>query len=438
MTASGRAAAVCALAAGLAGPAGAVDVQRVVSPGGIEAWLVEERSVPMLSLRFVFRGGARLDPEGKEGLAKLASGLLNEGAGELDALAFQKAVDDNAVRLRFDAGVDEFGGSIQTLTERRGAAFDLLSLALARPRFDPGAVERVREQLLRGLERETRDARAIARRLWFRAAFGDRPYGRPAGGTLDGVRAVERGDLVRFARENFVRDRLVVGVAGDIDSETLGRLLDSTFGALPDSGPSFAVADSAPASGGRVVVEPLPQPQTVIVWGQRGPKRADPDYYAAYVMNQILGGGGFTSRLYAEVREKRGLAYGVYSYLAPLDGAGLYLGGVATRNDRAAEALAVARAEFARMRDEGVSAEELADAKTYINGSFPLRLDSNAEVAGILVALQLADLGVDYLDRRAELIDAVTREDIARVARELIDPDSFIVVAVGEPAGLGE
>lgn len=437
MTASGRAAAVCALAAGLAGPAGAVDVQRVVSPGGIEAWLVEERSVPMLSLRFVFRGGARLDPEGGAGLAKLASGLLNEGAGELDALAFQKAVDDNAVRLRFDAGVDEFGGAIQTLTERRGAAFELLSLALARPRFDPDAVERVREQLLRGLERETRDARAIARRLWFRAAFGDRPYGRPAGGTLDGVRAVGRDDLVRFARENFVRDRLVVGAAGDIDGETLGRLLDSTFGALPDSGPPFAVAGTAPASGGRVIVEPLPQPQTVIVWGQRGPKRDDPDYYIAYVMNQILGGGGFTSRLYAEVREKRGLAYGVYSYLAPLDGAGLYLGGVATRNDRAADALAVARAEFARMRDEGVTDTELADAKTYINGSFPLRLDSNAEVAGILVALQLADLGIDYLDRRAGLIDAVTRADIARVARELIDPDSFIVVAVGEPAGLG-
>lgn len=438
MTASGRAAAVCALAAGLAGPAGAVDVQRVVSPGGIEAWLVEERVVPMLSLRFVFRGGARLDPEGRGGLAKLASGLLNEGAGDLDALAFQKAVDDNAVRLRFDAGVDEFGGSIQTLTERRGEAFELLSLALARPRFDPDAVERVRAQLLRGLERETRDARAIARRLWFRAAFGDLSYGRPAGGTLDGVRAVRRGDLVRFARENFVRDRLVVGAAGDIDAETLGRLLDSTFGALPDSGPPFAVADAAPARRGRVIVEPLPQPQTVIVWGQRGPKRSDPDYYAAYVMNQILGGGGLTSRLYAEVREKRGLAYGVYSYLAPLDGAGLYLGGVATRNDRAADALAVARAEFARMRDEGVSAEELADAKTYINGSFPLRLDSNAEVAGILVALQLADLGIDYLDRRAGLFDAVTREDVARVARELIDPDSFIVIAVGEPAGLGD
>ena len=153
-------------------------------------------------------------------------------------------------------------------------------------------------------------------------------------------------------------------------------------------------------------------------------------------MNQILGGGGFTSRLYREVRERRGLAYGVYSYLAPLDRAGLYLGGVATRNERAAEALAVVRAEFARMRDEGVSADELADARTYINGSFPLRLDSNREVASILVGMQIAGLGADYLDRRAALIDGVSREDIARVAAALIDPDSFLVVAVGEPVGI--
>ena len=429
-----------ALALGLAAaaPAGGVDIQRVVSPGGIEAWLVEERSAPMLSLRFAFRGGAKLDPPGKEGLSRLVSGLLNEGAGDMDSLAFQEALDDHAIRMSFESGLDDFGGAMRTLTERRTEAFDLLSLALTRPRFDADAVERVRGQLLRGLERERTDARAIARRAWYRAAFGDHPYGRPPGGTLEGARALTRGDLAAFARERFTRDRLILGVAGDIDAAALGGLLDSTFGALPERGAPIAVAEAAPAAGGAVIVEPLPQPQSAIVWGQRGLKRDDPDYYAAYVMNQILGGGGFTSRLYEEVREKRGLAYVVYSYLAPMDHAGLYLGGVATRNDRAAETLAVARAEFARMRDEGVSEAELADARTYINGSFPLRLDSNGEVAAILVGIQRAGLGIDYLDRRAGLIGAVTREDIARVAGALIDPDSFIVVAVGQPAGLAD
>lgn len=164
-----------ALAVGLAAaaPAGAVDIQRVVSPGGIEAWLVEERSAPMLSLRFAFRGGAKLDPPGKEGLSRLVSGLLNEGAGDMDSLAFQEALDDHAIRMSFESGLDDFGGAMRTLTERRTEAFDLLSLALTRPRFDADAVERVRGQLLRGLERERTDARAIARRAWYRAAFGD-------------------------------------------------------------------------------------------------------------------------------------------------------------------------------------------------------------------------------------------------------------------------
>ncbi len=433
-----RAATLFVLALALAAPAAAVDVQRVVSPGGIEAWLVEERAAPILSLRFVFRGGSTLDPEGKEGLAELVSGLLNEGAGELDALAFQKAIDDNAIRMSFDSGLDGFGGSLRTLTERRETAFDLLALALTRPRFDADAVERVREQLLRQIEQEAKSAGPVARRLWYRAVFGDHPYARPPGGTLEGVRAIERADLVEFARDRFVRDRLILGAAGDIDAETLGRLLDSTFGGLPATGGPLHVADAALAAGGALIVERLPQPQSVVIWGQRGPKRDDPDYYAAYVMNHILGGGGFLSRLYEEVREKRGLAYGVYSYLAPHDYAGLYLGGVATRNDAVAETLAVVRDVFTRMRDEGASADELADAKTYINGSFPLRLDSNNEVARILVGIQTADLGIDYLDRRAALIDSVSRDDIERVAGALIDPDSFTVVVVGDPAGLGE
>ncbi len=433
-----RTLAAAVVLAAVAAPAAAVDVQRVVSPGGIVAWLVEERTVPFVSLRFAFRGGAALDPAGKEGLAALVSGLLNEGAGDLDALAYQTALEDNAVRLGFEAGTDEFGGTIQTLTERREEAFRLLALALTRPRFDADAVERVRAQLLRRLERETTDANAIARRLWLRTAFGDHPYARPSGGTLDGVRALGRDDLANFVRDHFARDRLVLGAAGDIDAAALGRLLDSTFGALPESGIAFAVAETAPPASGAVVVERLAQPQSVVVWGQRGPKRDDPDYYAAYVMNQILGGGGFTSRLYDEVREKRGLAYGVYSYLAPRAHAGLYLGGVATRNDRAAESLAVVRAEFARMRDEGVTEQELADAKRYLTGSFPLRLDSNNEVAAILVGMQIAGLGIDYLDHRDDLVEAVSREDVARVAGALIDPDSFTVVVVGEPDGFDE
>lgn len=424
----------CLLISGTA--SAAVEVQRVVSPGGIEAWLVEENSVPFLSMRFAFRGGAKLDPVGKEGLAELASGTLNEGAGDLDALAYQQAIDDNAIRLRFDAGMDEFGGSMETLTERRKQAFDLLALALTDPTFDQAAVDRVRGQILSGLQRQAKNPNAVAQKLWQSAVFPDHPYGRPAGGTIDGVTAITTDDLHQFVRDRLTRDALVIGVAGDISAEDLGVLLDRAFGALPESGPSFEVADVAAGAAGAVLIERMPQPQSVVVWGQRGVKRTDADFYIAYVMNHILGGGGFSSRLTQEVREKRGLAYGVYSYMSPLVHTGLFLGGVATQNERVAESLEVVRAEYARLRDDGVTEQELADAITFITGSFPLSLDSNGEIASRLVGMQIADLGIDYLEHRNRLIEDVTVEDIKRVAGELIDPSTFTVVVVGDPVAI--
>ncbi|MFP6757857.1 MAG: pitrilysin family protein, partial [Alphaproteobacteria bacterium] len=296
--------------------------------------------------------------------------------------------------------------------------------------------ERVRAQLISGLEREAKNPNAVAQRLWHSAVFGDHPYSRSPGGTVAGVKALTADDLHGFVRDRMTRAALIIGVAGDIDAATLGILLDRTFGALPATGPSFAIADTIPQASGVLLVERMPQPQSVVMWGQRGLMRDDPDYYAAYVMNHILGGGGFSSRLTAEVREKRGLAYGVYSYLAPREHAALYLGGVATQNERVAESIEVIRAEFARMRDDGVGEAELADAITYLTGSFPLRLDSNSEIASMLVGMQIAKLGIDYLERRQGLIESITREDISRVAGALIDPDSFTIVVVGDPVSI--
>ena len=427
---------VCAWLALASLPAGAVEVQRVISPGGIEAWLVEEHSIPIVSLRFAFRGGTSLDPTGKEGLATMVSVLLDEGAGDMDALAFQTALEESAIRLRFEAGLDEFGGTLETLTERRARAVELLAVALTAPRFADEAVERMRQQQLTRLARDAKDPDTLARTLWYRLAFPDHPYGRPVPGTIEGVKAIAPDDLKAFTARRFTRDQLLVGVAGDIAAEELGRLLDASFGQLPALGEAITVAEVKPAKAGALIIEPLDQPQSVVVFGGPGVKREDPDYYAAYVLNYILGGGGFGSRLTEEVREKRGLAYGVYSYLAPFDHAGLFLGGVATENGRVAESLAVIDAELVRMRDAGVTETELTNAKTYLTGSFALRLDSNAEIADILVGMQIGKLGIDYLDRRNSLIEAVTIADIARVAKTLVDPTNLATVVVGAPENL--
>lgn len=412
------------------------EITEVVSPGGIKAWLVQEPSVPVISVEFIFTGGAALDPAGKEGLANMVSGLLDEGAGELDSLAYQTRLEDLAVRLRFNSGRDRFGGSFKTLTRNRDAAFEMLRLAINEPRFDSVPVERIRQQIIVGLTRELEDPGSIASRTWFETAFPDHVYGRPADGTIDSVRAITTDDLEQFVAQRFARDNLIIGVVGDITPEDLGPLLDRAFGGLPATATPVDVPDVVPPDDDRLTVVRKDIPQSVVFLGMRGIKRDDPDWYAAFVMNYVLGGGGLGSRLNDEVREKRGLAYSVYSYLLPLQHTGIYAGGVGTQNARVGESLDIFRSELRRLRDEGITAEELADAKTYLNGSFPLRLTSGAGIARLLVAIQRQNLGIDYIDRRPDYINAVTLDDIKRVAQRLLTPDNLLIVVVGDPEGI--
>ncbi|MGE5504928.1 MAG: M16 family metallopeptidase [Actinomycetota bacterium] len=417
-------------------PAGAVTVERVVSPKGIEAWLVQDHANPIISMDVAFRGGAALDPPGKAGLATMTSGLLDEGAGPLDSLAFQQKLEDLAIELEFNAGKDNIRGSLKTLTEHRDTAFDLFRLALTQPRFDKEPVERVRSQILTMLARELQDPDAVAARAWYRAMFPNHPYGTPARGTPETIKAIGAADLKGFVKAHFARDRLLVGVVGDITPEQLGPLLDATFGGLPASAGPVKVADVVPDATGKVTVIERPNPQSVAVFGEAGLKRADPDWYAAYVMNYILGGGGFSSRLTEEVREKRGLAYSVYSYLAPMDHSALIVGGVATENGRVADSLELIRGEWRRLREQGPSDKELDDAKTYLTGSFPLQMESTGAIAGLLVLMQLDRLGIDYLDKRNGYIQAVTLDQVRGIARRLLDPERLTFTVVGKPAGL--
>ena len=420
-----------------AAPARAVEIQRVVSPGGIEAWLVEDHSNPIIALELGFRdGGSVIDPAGKEGLANMVSGLIDEGSGPLDSRTFRREMENRSISISFDASLDRFFGSLSTLTKHRDKAFELLRLALTEPRFDEEPVERIRSQILAGLARQSENPNAIAMLTMRALLLPEHPYHRPLRGTPDSVGAIDRDDLLAYTKRVFSRDRLIIGVTGDITPEELAAALDSTFGALPETGEDIAVADVAPAAVGDLVVVDKDIPQSTALFGHAGIARDDPDYYTAQVVNYVLGGGSFASRLYAEVREKRGLAYSVYSSLQPLDHTAFVFGGVATQNARIGESLDLIRTEWQRMSDSGPTAEELQDAKTYLTGSFPLRLSSSGRIAGMLMAIQLHDLGIDYLDKRNSFIEAVTLEDARRVAGRLFDPAAFTVVVVGRPEGL--
>jgi zinc protease len=411
------------------------DVQHVISDGGIEAYLISEPSIPFMSLSLRFKGGAIGDPEGKEGVANMVSALIDEGAGALDSQAFQTELEDLAIHLTFSAGRDSFGGSLKTLTVNRERAFELMRLALTEPRFDEEPVARIRDQIQASLRRQLDDPDRLASNDWSERAFEGHAYARPVYGTIESVEGIEVSDLKSFVETRFARDNILIGVAGDITADELKPLLDKTFGDLPESSLKIEPPQIEPMQSGISVIR-QDVPQSKVLFGQKGLDRDDPDFYAAYVANHILGGGGFTSRLTAEIREARGLAYSVYSYLNPRDFSATWMGGLGTSNASVAEAIKLVGHEVERMASGDVSEEELLDAKTYLTGSFPLRLTSNDRIAGLLVSMQANDLGVDYLENRNGFIEDVTLDDIKRVAARLYDQDNLLTIVVGNPPDL--
>ncbi|HEY4342893.1 MAG TPA: pitrilysin family protein [Parvibaculum sp.] len=427
------AAAAFALATLAAMPAQAMKIERVVSPGGIEAWLVEEYEVPVIVTHVSWAGGSASDPATKLGLANMVSGLLDEGAGDMTSAAYQERLQSSGAILSYSEDRDYFNARLKTLAENRDEAFSLLQVALTKPRFDADAVERIRAQLSSIIARNAQDPDWLASQAWFKAAYGAHPYARPSDGTQQSIARITQADLHAYVSRTFARDNMKIGVVGPIKPAELGALLDKTFGALPAHAKLAHVPDVKVAARAKTVIVKQPFPQSVVIFGSEGLKRADPDFVPAFVMNYMLGGGGFSSRLTEEVREKRGLAYSVSSYLYPLRHAAMLLGDVGTKNASVGVSLALIRKEFERMAASGVTDKELEGAKTYLTGSYPLRFDSNGKIASELVAIQQENLGLDYIDRRNGLIDAVTKDDIARTAKRLLKAKSLVVAVVGEP-----
>ncbi|MEJ2434927.1 MAG: pitrilysin family protein [Pseudolabrys sp.] len=426
--------ALLALIAG-ASAASAMTIEKIVSPSGIHAWLVREHSVPLVALNYAFHGGSSQDEADKAGTASLVSDLLDEGAGKLDSKAYHQRLEDHAIEVSFDVGRDYFRGSLRTLSVHRNEAFDLLHLALTAPRFDPDAVERVRGQVLAQLRRETTNPNDLASRRWWRTAFPNHPYGRKSDGTLQSVPRITVADMRGYVQRVFARDGLTVSIVGDIDADTAGKLVDRTFGSLPKHGKLTPVPAARPTNLGRQIVINVDVPQAVVNFGGQGIARHDPDFMAAYIVNHILGGGSFSSRLYKEVREKRGHAYSVSDNLVWFRRAAVVIGGTATRSDRTADALKVIEHEIKRMAEHGPTADELAAAKDYIKGSYALSLDTSSKIAAQLTQIQLDKLGIDYIQRRDAMIDGVSIPDAKRVSKRLYGGGLLVTVA-GRPKGL--
>lgn len=416
----------------------AVDIQEVTSPGGVTAWLVEDYTVPIVAVQFAFRGGSTQDPEGREGLATLMTGLFDEGAGDLDSDGFQERLDEVGAEMSFDATRDAIYGQMRMLAEERENGFDLLRLALTEPRFDAEPVARIREQILTRIQRDQRNPEALGRQAFARALYGDHPYARRADGTPESLGAITQQDLHDMHERIFARSDVSIAVVGAIDAETLRGELDRVFGGLPQQAELFPVAQVA-AKLAQEVAYPFDQPQATLQLVYPGIERDDPQFFDAFLMNHILGGGTFSSRLFNEVREKRGLAYGIGSGLQTQDFSNALVIGTSTRADRAQETLSVIGQVVEAMAKEGPTQEELDRARTNVIGAYAINnLDSASAVARTLVELQKDDLGIDYIERRTGYIEAVTLEGVKEAAQRLLTAEPAVLVIGPEMAAPDE
>lgn len=419
----------------IAAPSAAIEITQVTSPGGIRAWLVEEHSIPFTALEIRFRGGSALDAPGKRGQINLMTALIEEGAGPMDSQAFSEAREALAAPMTFNVNDDALSVSAKFLTENRDKGVDLLKTALTETRFDQDALDRVRGQVLSIIDSDLKDPEKIAGRTFDGLAFGDHPYATSQNGTLDSVRALTRDDMLDAKSRILARDRVYVGAVGDISPDELGALLDRLLGDLPATGAPMPQRAAFALTPGTTIVD-FDSPQSVVMFGQSGLKRDDPDFFAAYVLNQLLGGSGFTARLMAEVREKRGLTYGISSFLVPMDLAETWQGSFASANEKVAEAINVVREQWARAASGDISQAEVDAAKTYLTGSYPLRFDGNGPIADILVGMQMQGLPADYVTNRNAYVEAVTLDDVKRVAAKWMKPEGLRFVVVGKPVGV--
>ncbi len=425
-------AALVSLAAPLAAE---VRIQNVTTPAGFTAWLVEERTIPFVAIELIFAGGANLETDAEQGATALMTTLMSEGAGEMNAQEIAAAFEGLAGGLTFDAGRDSVSVSIRALSENRDEVMALVRTVLSEPRFDPDALERARRQAIAGLEQSARNPNQIAGRQFNALAFGAHPYGRPVDGTLETVANLSREDVVSVYRNAFARDRVVIGAAGDISADELASVLDALLSELPVSERPLPDYAEFGLEAGITVID-HPGPQSVVQFGHAGLHRDDPDFMAAFVMNEILGGGRFGTRLMSELREQRGLTYGVGTSLVSAGFGDSLQGRMSTDNSRAAQAIAELRRQWEWLAEGGITQTDLDRAQTFMTGAYPLRFDGNGAIASVIAGMQFQGFDIDYVNIRNDLVRAVTLEDIHRVSRRLARPEALHFIVVGRPDGL--
>ncbi len=405
-------------------------VERVVLPNQLVLLVAEEHSLPLVTLRLVVDSGSRRDPPGEEGLANLTAQGLLLGTSTYSVTAFREALDFMGASLTSWAGRDNTSLGLRVLKKDLDKGFDLFMEALTQPTFPQEEIQRQVENTLAAIQSAEDRPGEIARKAFQSTLFSDNPYGHPVEGTRESLSRITRGAVLQFHKTYYHANNAILAIVGDITIEEvraklIPRLSQWPMGKIPDEHFTSTFTEEP-----KTVKIDRNISQANLILGHKGISRKNPDYYAATIMNYVLGGGGFGSRLFEEIRVKRGLAYSVASYFDTGKYPGSFQISLQTKNASAQEAISLLRQEMERIQREPVSEEELDKAKKYLIGSFPLRLDTQSKLARFITQIEYHGLGLDYCEKYPSYINAVTREDVLRVAKSYLHPGSAILVIV--------
>jgi zinc protease len=405
---------------------------RTTLANGVVVVTSEQKALPMVTMSLLIEGGARLDPPGREGLANLAAQLLTYGTKNHTAVKLGEALDFLGASLSTGCSEETITINFTLLKKDLDEGLRLLAEVLTEASFPPEEIERRKQAVIAGLRAQDEQPGQVAEVKFLETLFPKSPYGRRVEGTPESVKNIDRGGLLEFYQNELRPDRAILAVVGDVSQGEVVEKLNSALRPWQKKAAAKLPPPNA-AAGARAFIKINKQlTQANIVIGHAGVPRAHPDYYAIQVMNYILGGGGFSSRMMDSIRNERGFAYSVYSHFDPRKYAGTFEVVMQTKNESAGEAIKIAVAEIRKMREQGVTDAELKEAKDYLIGSFPLRFDTNRKVAAFLSQVEFYGLGLDYPDRYPEIISKISREDVLRASKTYLHPEKLITVVVAD------
>ena len=398
---------------------------------GIKFWFVEDNSIPIISVNFSFSGGAFFDEDGKEGTSSFIASLLDEGAGNLSSIQFQNTMDEIGMKLSFASSRDSFQGSFQIISENKEQGFKLLKSVLTNPLLDDKDIEKIRNQILSGLKLKEIDVNNLASKEFHQVFFSSHSFGRNVEGTVSSINNISKNDLRNYIKKFLSISNLVIGVSGNVKSNEINNLIDDAFGHFVLKNQNLPVIPTKNNFPSGIQIEKKSFSQAAVLFGHKGLKRNDKNFFAARIVNYVLGGGGFQSRMYKNVREKRGLVYSIYSYLVPYKNNDILLGGFQTKNETVYEAISLVKDEWEKISSVGITQKEFEEAKTYYKGSFSRNLTSTSSISSLLKVVQEYGLPKSYFKNRNKIIDSLTLKEVNIVAKNLFKKEDLFFTIVG-------